>query len=750
MTTAPTASDQIEAARLSRLGQERFAAGNATDAFGAFRLALNLFPADRSLHGALAAIGLPLGVPALALHHAQTVLASDPGNMDALIAYAGAARLLGLRDEAAKAVTILRGMPQAAAICRMLDLSEAVETGDPEAALFELAEIIAAEPEHKQALELFTLGYRKLSDDPARLAAFLDSVGLAPAPDRASDPTATEAPPGSIDIVIPVFNALEDLQLCLQSLRRHHAPAIGRIILIDDQSQDETAHWLRAYAAAHDDVVLHRNPTNAGFTQSVVTGLSFSDAPFALLLNSDTVATTGWIDGLWRAINSHPLAAMAGPFSNHASFQTIRPKAKDARWDLDIDEAAALVRIESRRRHPAMPFLSGFCVLVRREAYEAAGGLDVATFPEGYWELQDLALRIADQGYHAVLADDVYVHHAGVKSFTSERSKRLQDRGQAIVFDRYSALRVLTATQVCLHEPALIRAREAWLRHCQFRAETPPTREALVSPGMADCISVRRPTDLTGEVCLFAVNAPLGTVSDYTRHHMAQMRRAGVKVLLCLTNLGEDLPLDRGIAAAVDGLCLRRAAERPMAAWAGMLALWPDLFGAERLIFVSDGLIGPFRPLVPVLDALRDRREGFFALSDRTDPVHRIEPDFFGWHGAALRSAQVRQFWQDAASLSDPGRALVERTDPADRHILFGLGTVFASDPALVTGFRPMAQGWQRLLQAGCPFVAAEAIADLDPKLWQAACAAHGGDALAVWRHLDQSRLNRLAFGQFT
>ena len=749
----PTPQDQIEAARLSRLGQDRFTAGQATDAFGAFRLALNLFPADRSLHGALAAIGLPLGVPALALHHAQTVLAADQANMDALIAFAGSARLLGLREEAAKAVAILRTLPPAAEICRMLDLSDAVETGDPEAALFDLAELIAAKPDHKQALELFTLGYRKLSEDPARLAAFLDSVGLPAAPDAGCGTAAPEAPPGSIDIIIPVYNALNDLHLCLQSLRRHHTPAIRRIILIDDQSQDETADWLRAYAAGHGDVVLHRNAVNAGFTQSVVTGLSFSDAPFALLLNSDTIATTGWVDGLWRAVNSHPQAAMAGPFSNHASFQTIRPKAKDPVWDLDIDEAAALVRIESRRRHPPMPFLSGFCVILRRDAYDAAGGLDVAAFPEGYWELQDLALRMADKGYHTVLADDVYVHHSGVKSFTSERSKRLQDRGQAIVFDRYSALRVLTATQVCLHEPALTRARDAWVRHCKVRAEPALPKAALPTPPALACVPLKQPA-LTGEVCLFAARAPLGTVSDYTLHHIAQLRRAGVAVVLYLSDLAEGMPLDRRIAASVDGLCLRprvegAAAVAPMAVWAGMLALWPDLFSADRLIFVSDGLIGPFRPLDPLLAAIRDRGAGFFALSERTDPVHRIEPEFFGWQGDALRSEQTRSFWQEAATLPDPGLALAEQTDPADRQILFGLSAVFATDPALVTGFRPMAQGWQRLLHAGCPFVAAETLADLDPKAWQTACAAHGGDALAVRRHLDQSRLNGLTFGDF-
>lgn len=46
--------------------------------------------------------------------------------------------------------------------------------------------------------------------------------------------------------------------------------------------------------------------------------------------------------------------------------------------------------------------------MLRRDAYDLAGGLDAESFPQGYWEIQDLCLRLIDLGYDAVLADDSY------------------------------------------------------------------------------------------------------------------------------------------------------------------------------------------------------------------------------------------------------------------------------------------------------------------------------------------------------
>ena len=43
----------------------------------------------------------------------------------------------------------------------------------------------------------------------------------------------------SIDVIIPIYNAYEDLQVCLNSIRKNTDIKKHRIILINDNSPDE-------------------------------------------------------------------------------------------------------------------------------------------------------------------------------------------------------------------------------------------------------------------------------------------------------------------------------------------------------------------------------------------------------------------------------------------------------------------------------------------------------------------------------
>ena len=42
-----------------------------------------------------------------------------------------------------------------------------------------------------------------------------------------------------VDVIIPVFNAFEDLERCLASVERHRDGASFRLILVNDASTDE-------------------------------------------------------------------------------------------------------------------------------------------------------------------------------------------------------------------------------------------------------------------------------------------------------------------------------------------------------------------------------------------------------------------------------------------------------------------------------------------------------------------------------
>ncbi|HBO59378.1 MAG TPA: glycosyltransferase family 2 protein, partial [Alphaproteobacteria bacterium] len=93
-----------------------------------------------------------------------------------------------------------------------------------------------------------------------------------------------------ISMVIPVYNAIEDVKKCLQSIKENFDFADSEVIVVDDCSQPETADYLKAEAAANSDkFTLFRNAENSGFPKTCNNGIAKAKGEIVVLLNSDTM-----------------------------------------------------------------------------------------------------------------------------------------------------------------------------------------------------------------------------------------------------------------------------------------------------------------------------------------------------------------------------------------------------------------------------------------------------------------------------
>ena len=123
----------------------------------------------------------------------------------------------------------------------------------------------------------------------------------------------------AVDVVVPVFNAPDDVRRCVASVLEHTPRDASRVVLIDDASTDRGIAALFDELARRDlwNVVLLRNDANLGFTRTANRGIALSSND-VVLLNSDTIVTHGWLDALLRCAESDPRIATATPFSNNA------------------------------------------------------------------------------------------------------------------------------------------------------------------------------------------------------------------------------------------------------------------------------------------------------------------------------------------------------------------------------------------------------------------------------------------------
>ena len=241
----------------------------------------------------------------------------------------------------------------------------------------------------------------------------------------------------SVDVVVPVYNALEDVQRCLAAIEEHTDGYNVTTYIINDGSDTPTTEWLREFCSSRLTFFLTENPENKGYTPTINIGLRKCKSDYIVTLNSDTIVTPGWISGLINCLESDHSLGIVGPLSNAASWQSV-PRLKDDDGNFFINvipdgytlgEFADLVLRVSSKAYPKMKFINGFCFMLKRQVLEKIGFMDEANFPLGYGEENDFCIRALDAGYSLAVADDVYVFHAKSKSFGHAKRQELSRAG---------------------------------------------------------------------------------------------------------------------------------------------------------------------------------------------------------------------------------------------------------------------------------------------------------------------------------
>ena len=241
----------------------------------------------------------------------------------------------------------------------------------------------------------------------------------------------------AIDIVIPVYNGYEDIQLCMDSIRRHTDLGKHRVLLINDCSPDERIRpWLDAQAG--ENVVVLHNEKNQGFSANVNKGMLYSDRD-VILLNSDTIVTKGWVEKIQACAYLSRRNATVTPLSNSATLCSVPVFCRDnpVPENVTVDEYAALIERCSLRRYPRITVAVGFCMYIKRQVIEEVGLFDAETFGRGYGEENDFCNRCEQMGYRHVMCDDTFIYHKGTASFDTAEKQALCDAHNAILEERY-------------------------------------------------------------------------------------------------------------------------------------------------------------------------------------------------------------------------------------------------------------------------------------------------------------------------
>lgn len=220
-----------------------------------------------------------------------------------------------------------------------------------------------------------------------------------------------------VDVVVVSYNNRDSLR---QNVEKLAALPSVHVFVVDNNSPDETLETVRDLP-----VTAIQLPANKGFAHGVNVGWRSGGSPYVLLLNPDA------------RIDAASLQTLVGALEDAPKLGAVAPRIVDADGSLDFSQrrypslrstyAQALflhrlfptaswtdevVRDRSAYGHRRSPdWVSGACILVRRQALVDLAGLDERFFM--YAEDIDFCRRLRDHGYDLLFVPEAVVQHDG-------------------------------------------------------------------------------------------------------------------------------------------------------------------------------------------------------------------------------------------------------------------------------------------------------------------------------------------------
>jgi N-acetylglucosaminyl-diphospho-decaprenol L-rhamnosyltransferase len=295
----------------------------------------------------------------------------------------------------------------------------------------------------------------------------------------------------TVDVVVVSYGSAATLRDCVRPL----AGRAGVNVIVVDNASPDAEQALGSIADL--DVTVVRSGRNGGFSFGCNRGAAAGTAPYVLLLNPDAQIEPEALDALRAVLDAEPRAGIAGPLLLEADgsvapsqrrFPSVRTTLAQAlflhrllpAWDELIADPAAY------EAEGSPDWVSGACLLIRRELLERVGGMDERFFL--YCEDTDICAQARAAGYDVRFTPAAVCRHVG-----------------GVSGDRSSLRAVLAASRVAYArkhagalarrlEPALIGLGEAV--HALAKLHRPAQRRGHLAAARA--VATRRDVTPTG------------------------------------------------------------------------------------------------------------------------------------------------------------------------------------------------------------------------------------------------------------
>jgi N-acetylglucosaminyl-diphospho-decaprenol L-rhamnosyltransferase len=213
----------------------------------------------------------------------------------------------------------------------------------------------------------------------------------------------------------------------------------SEIIVVDNHSP---SHPAMARLRHSDRVSLRRFSRNRGFARAVNEGFRLSHGDWVLVLNPDLSVGRGFLDQVRKTIQfleiQEPEVGIVGfrlkhpdgsPQASCGKFPTLSRTL----MGLALPRARRKCQLETEATRKEVPWLTGCCLLIRRECLQDVSGFDESYFL--YYEDVDLCLRAREEGWKVIYEPSLdLTHHTPLHMRSVPAPLRLMTRHALLTY----------------------------------------------------------------------------------------------------------------------------------------------------------------------------------------------------------------------------------------------------------------------------------------------------------------------------
>jgi GT2 family glycosyltransferase len=268
-----------------------------------------------------------------------------------------------------------------------------------------------------------------------------------------------------ISVIVLSWNTRDLLAACLSSILSTAGHLDIAILVVDNASSDGSQEMV---AQQFPQVRLIANAENLGFARANNQAMSLCEGRYALLLNSDAMATPGAFQALADLADAQPRAGIVGAQLRNpdGSFQASHTPFPNLWQEFLI--LSGLGRLLLGPWYPSrqagegksprkVDYVEGACMLVRPQAFKEVGGLDEGYFM--YAEEVDWCYDMRQAGWEVWYQPEARIIHHGGGSSQHRKPQQEADlyRSRVRFFRKHYGTLTVVALKVLMYSLTAVK-----------------------------------------------------------------------------------------------------------------------------------------------------------------------------------------------------------------------------------------------------------------------------------------------------